>query len=75
MDRYALKSSNLVSVGWEPDEEDSTTGTLEVEFKKGLVYAYDRVPEWVYQALLFAPSPGRYFLSNVAEQYDGERTS
>ena len=72
MDRAGIKSTNIVSVGWEQDEA-GINGLLEVEFKQGVVYQYTDVPEFIYKALLFAPSPGKYLLQNIAEVYDGQR--
>ncbi|HEX8784253.1 MAG TPA: KTSC domain-containing protein [Steroidobacteraceae bacterium] len=73
VNRAPVDSSNLVAVGWEPDENDDQQGTLEVEFRLGVVYQYGGVPQYVYQGLLFAPSPGRFFRANVHEVYDGQR--
>lgn len=72
MNRTGVKSSNIVAVGWERDE-DAQDGILEVEFKGGIVYQYDAVPEWIYQGLLFAESPGRYLLTSIAPAYNGQR--
>lgn len=72
MDRAGVRSSNVIAVGWEPDEEGGN-GTLEVEFKQGIVYQYTDVPEWVYKDFLYAASPGKYLLANIVEAYDGQR--
>lgn len=64
MERTAVTSSNLKSVGYEPE-----TGTLEVEFKKGRLYQYRNVPQEKYAALLNADSKGRYFNKNIKDQY------
>lgn len=72
MDRTSLRSTNIVSVGWEADE-DGLNGVLEVEFKHGIIYQYTDVPEHAYKALLFAPSPGKYLLDTIAPSYDGQR--
>lgn len=72
MNRQPLRSSNLVSVGFEPDSEDSARGVLEVEFRKGIVYRYEDVPETLYRELLFAPSAGKFFHEQIASQYAGE---
>lgn len=73
MDRTGVRSTNIVSVGWEADEDNPAGGILEVEFKQGVVYQYDDVPEWVYKGLIFAASPGKYFNQHIAEAYDGQR--
>lgn len=73
VNRTAVDSSNLVAVGWEADENNPESGTLEVEFKRDVVYQYPDVPVSVYQALLFASSPGRYFRTNIHRVYEGQR--
>ena len=73
MDRTGVRSSNIVAVGWEADEEGGGNGTLEVEFKAGIVYQYVDVPEWVYSAFLHSQSPGKYLLQNIANDYEGQR--
>ena len=72
MERQSVDSTNLVAVGWEPDE-GSDAGTMEVEFKGGVVYQYAGVPQWVYQGLLFAPSPGRYLKASIVDSFEGQR--
>ena len=42
---------------------------LQVEFIAGSVYQYDNVPESVYQDFLQAPSHGRFFASQIKDQY------
>lgn len=60
MERIAVSSSNLASVGY-----DAQTSTLEVEFLNGNIYEYFSVPESTYQDLISAPSVGSYFNENV----------
>lgn len=55
MERTPVTSSNLVSVGYDPQ-----SATLEVEFYGGRIYQYFGVPEDVYQGLMSAPSKGTY---------------
>ena len=62
MKRTAVKSSNLVSVGYE-------NKTLEIEFKGGGVYTYENVPEEVYKGLISATSIGSYFHKNIKNVY------
>ena len=66
MIRVPVTSSNLVSLGWED-------GVLEVEFRRGIVYRYEGVPEAVYRSLLFAESPGKEFEREVKREFDGVR--
>lgn len=56
MDRQAVDSSHLVSVGYDED-----TNTLEVEFKGGVVYQYEDVPEEVHKQLIHSSSVGGSF--------------
>lgn len=60
MERQPVQSSNLVSVGYEPD-----TSTLEVEFHSSGIYQYFGVPAETHQALMDAGSKGNYFNHNV----------
>ncbi len=54
MNMIPVTSSNLESVGYEYD-------TLYIRFNKGGLYAYYNVPVDVYNALLQAPSKGKFF--------------
>ena len=58
MNRTAIQSSNLRSVGFED-------GTLEVEFNHGGIYQYFDVPDYIFGGLFDAPSAGQYFDVNV----------
>ena len=56
MKRIPLKSTNIVSVGY-----DSENSVLEVEFRSGSVYQYFQVPEKIFAGLMSARSKGQYF--------------
>jgi len=43
---------------------------LEVELQSGRIYRYFDVPLSVYDALMSAPSKGRYFDDNVQGKYE-----
>ena len=60
MKRITVKSSNIVSVGYDPD-----TKTLEVEFQGGRVYQYADVSPDKYSSLMAAHSKGSYVAQNV----------
>lgn len=60
MDRDAVSSSLLRSVGYDPEEQ-----LLEVELQDGNIYQYTDVPEATYQGLMAADSHGRYFAHHV----------
>ena len=64
MNRIPVNSSNLVSVGYDPDAL-----TLEVEFKNNSVYQYFDVPEVENQQLMQASSKGTYFNANIRDRY------
>lgn len=66
MKRQSVKSSNLVSVGWERN-------ILEIEFQSGAVYQYFGAPERVYYALLQAKSVGKYFEEHIRNGYPYQR--
>ena len=64
MQRTAVKSSNIASIGY-----DSDTQTLEIEFMNGSIYQYFDVPRSQYEALMGAGSLGEYFNSNIKGYY------
>jgi len=68
MNRQPVESSMAASIGY-----DINNSILEIEFKKdGQVWQYYDVPENVYQELI-AGSIGKYFLSNIKDQYSANR--
>lgn len=69
MNRQAVTSSNLRSVGYDP-----VTHTLEIEFHGGPVYQYSNVPESVYGGLMAAASHGSYFHEHIRDQYPYRRS-
>jgi len=64
MEREAVSSSNLVSVGYNPDSE-----TLEVEFKNSGIYEYYNVPQFMYDRLMQAGSIGTFFNTDIKTSY------
>jgi hypothetical protein len=54
--RVAVESTTLATV-----EYDEARELLQLEFCSEAIYLYFSVPPTVYQALLSAPSKGRYF--------------
>ena len=56
MDRIAVSSSELVSIGYDADSL-----VLEVEFRMGAIYAYHGIPAAVHEGLMSATSHGKYF--------------
>ena len=68
MNREPVVSSNLVSVGYDPNSY-----TLEIELMDGRIYQYFDVPEQVYDELLNANSAGQYFHRQVRGVYNYAR--
>lgn len=64
MDRQPVNSTNLASVGYNPSSE-----TLEVEFKNQSVYEYYNVPQFMFDQLIQASSPGTFFNTNIKNAY------
>ncbi len=56
MERIAVESSTIASVGYEAE-----TTTLEVAFHRSGVYQYYGVPAEVFEGLLHASSKGSFF--------------
>ena len=64
MIRTPVASSNLVSVGYDPNSK-----TLEIEFKQGRVYQYFGVPAYIFRGLMQASSKGEYFHAYIKDRY------
>lgn len=62
MDRESVSSSNIVSAGY-----DSTSETMEIEFKNGTVYQYYNVSAHLYEEFLSAPSKGQFFHTYIRD--------
>lgn len=60
MNRIAISSSNIASIGYDVDSQ-----TLEVEFLNGSVYQYFDVPQHIYDNLMSAGSQGQYLAQSV----------
>jgi hypothetical protein len=67
MNRTAVSSSNLASVGYDPGQR-----ILEVAFHSGAVYQYYNVPPNVHAGLMAASSHGSYldtFVKKMGYRY------
>lgn len=64
MFRTPVVSSHIRSVGY-----DKSSQVLEVEFCTGGLYHYYSVPQYVYDALMLAPSHGKYLHGNIKGVY------
>jgi KTSC domain-containing protein len=63
-----VESTTLVAVGY-----DENLKRLQLEFCSRAVYLYFGVPAAVYEALLDAPSKGRYFNGTIRGRYPYRR--
>lgn len=57
---FSLDSSNLVAAGFDPDN-----GIMVIEFKGGKQYRWDGIPQPVYDGLMSADSPGKYYYQAI----------
>lgn len=64
MNMHYVNSSNLVSVGYNPE-----SSILRIQFKSG-VYDYYNVPESTYLGLMNASSKGQYHHMYIKNSYD-----
>lgn len=64
MEREYVESSMITSFGFDPN-----VSTLEIEFKRGVVWQYFDVPESVYYEMKAASSCGKFFHANIKGQY------
>lgn len=69
MKREAVESSNITSIGYDPDEQK-----LEVEFHGGSIYQYFEVPETLYRYFIEAESKGKFFAQNVKGYFPFKKT-
>jgi hypothetical protein len=64
MQRSPVKSSNIKSIGYDPE-----TKTLEVEFSGERVYQYYDVPADLHEELMVAESCGSFLYENISRLY------
>ena len=68
MQRYSIASSNISSIGYDPQ-----TSTLEVEFLNGTIYQYYGVPQNMYDQLMQQGSKGRFLNTYIKNAYGFSR--
>jgi len=68
MERKKLSSSQVRSVGYEPNSQ-----TLEVELSDGSIWQYTQVPSEVHRRLMAAPSAVSYYRDSIEEEYSRRR--
>lgn len=64
MNRQAVTSSNIASIGY-----DANSQTLEIEFLNGGVYQYFDVPQHIYEGIMSADSHGQYLAKSIKGVY------
>jgi hypothetical protein len=62
MKRTPVTSSSIASVGYDDAEQ-----VMEIEFRTGKVYQYPMIPREKYDALMAAPSVGKYYAANFKQ--------
>jgi len=68
MQRIAVESSDIVSIGYNPKER-----VLEIEFKENRVYQYFDIAPDVYDRFMRADSYGEFFYAFINRQYRYQR--
>ncbi len=64
----SVKSRDIALVGY-----DTASEILEVVFRAGGVYRFQKVPEYVYQELMSASSHGTYFQHYIKNTFSYEK--
>jgi|HubBroStandDraft_6_1064221.scaffolds.fasta_scaffold3839372_1 hypothetical protein len=64
MQSHSVESSTLTAIAY-----DSNNELLKLQFHDGSIYSYSRVPVELYDALVSAPSKGKYFNSKIRGQF------
>jgi hypothetical protein len=59
-----VESSALAAIGY-----SKRLRALESEFRDGLIYRYEEVPQPVYRALISAESKARFYNKNIRGKY------
>jgi hypothetical protein len=67
MERIAVDSSSVRAVGYDP-----ATFELEIEFRNGRCYRYQRVPIAAYRLLLQAPSIGAFVNEQIKPRFEAK---
>lgn len=65
MRRRRVESTTVRSVGYQ-----RRSRILEIEFQSGVVYQYVDVPARVYEEFWKAESKGKYFNSEIRDEYE-----
>lgn len=67
MKRLPIKSSNIISIGYDKDDK-----ILEIQFKNG-IYQYKDVKKEVYEAIMKSESQGKFFYQFIRGTYESNK--
>jgi hypothetical protein len=70
MNTTAVESTTLAALAYDDARE-----ILQVEFRSRAIYSYFGVPGSVYEALVAAPSKGRYFNREIRGRFPHARAA
>lgn len=65
MDMQNVESSNVESVGYDPDTQE-----LHVRYKNGSLYKYEGVPPEAHEELMAADSVGTHLAANIKGTFE-----
>jgi hypothetical protein len=65
MSREPVKSSIISSFGY-----DSTSSSMEIEFRMGVILRYLKVPEKIYNEMKNAQSLGNFYFYHIKNMYE-----
>lgn len=68
MNRDLVASSNIASIGYDPDSE-----TLEIEFTNGSIYQYFNIPGELNEQLMASGSKGQFLNVYIRNAYPFSR--
>lgn len=64
----SVVSSDIAAMGYDP-----ATFEMQIQFQTGRVYSYPSFPLSMYQALMAAPSKGKFFAQFIKKVYPATR--
>ncbi len=64
MEKKHITSEEILSAGYDP-----ATSVLELEFFGGALYQYADVPPEIYDGLMAANAPDRYFAQHIKNKF------
>ena len=68
MERQPVNSAAIRPIGYEAASE-----VLEVEFRKGPIYRFEGVPEFLYRGFMASRSKGKFFHTRIANRFPSQQ--